>query len=349
MDKTKEVIKEMLTENTGRHFLDSGGAYGRNWERNQDRDFESEPHTHYEADVYDGKAQVWATHNIYHWLAERLWYYEELDERFHKEFVPQYEEEHGTQHWLALMEAFPAWLEETDGGIYGEGQPFTVNSYNGEDALSQVIQYAYFEYDQEVIYLLQIHGGCDVRGGYTAPRVFSDSGMMDQSLMYNAHATLYCPECHANWYTDDNYHWYYDGPYADDLHKLAAYECEEGLDAIHKQYNRIARMNNDGKKNELAKKKTNRKPHIEFFTKVKKWAEVKVKWLPHEKEAWSTNPDRFFHRYKMRSNLLYRFSNWVLDKLWLPHEHDKTLPVVIVKDGKVVCPVCNHEYLEGTF
>lgn len=33
--KTKHLIYEMLTENTGRHMLDSGGAYGRNWERNQ--------------------------------------------------------------------------------------------------------------------------------------------------------------------------------------------------------------------------------------------------------------------------------------------------------------------------
>ena len=27
---TKEVVREMLKENTGSHFLDSGGAYGRN-------------------------------------------------------------------------------------------------------------------------------------------------------------------------------------------------------------------------------------------------------------------------------------------------------------------------------
>ena len=31
----KELIYKMLTENTGVHMLDSGGAYGRNWERNQ--------------------------------------------------------------------------------------------------------------------------------------------------------------------------------------------------------------------------------------------------------------------------------------------------------------------------
>ena len=33
--RTKEIIYGMLIENTGTHFLDSGGAYGRAWERNQ--------------------------------------------------------------------------------------------------------------------------------------------------------------------------------------------------------------------------------------------------------------------------------------------------------------------------
>ena len=42
---TKQIIYEMLTENTGTHFLDSGGEDGRNWQRNQKKtleDFENE-------------------------------------------------------------------------------------------------------------------------------------------------------------------------------------------------------------------------------------------------------------------------------------------------------------------
>ena len=31
----ENVIASMMTENTGTHFLDSGGAYGRNWQRNK--------------------------------------------------------------------------------------------------------------------------------------------------------------------------------------------------------------------------------------------------------------------------------------------------------------------------
>ena len=32
---TEKMVFELITENTGQHFLDSGGAYGRHWERNQ--------------------------------------------------------------------------------------------------------------------------------------------------------------------------------------------------------------------------------------------------------------------------------------------------------------------------
>ena len=33
--KTQELIYEMLTESTGKHFLDSGGDNSRHWQRNQ--------------------------------------------------------------------------------------------------------------------------------------------------------------------------------------------------------------------------------------------------------------------------------------------------------------------------
>jgi hypothetical protein len=31
----ENVIASMMTENTGTHMLDSGGAYGRHWQRNK--------------------------------------------------------------------------------------------------------------------------------------------------------------------------------------------------------------------------------------------------------------------------------------------------------------------------
>ena len=58
METTKKIIYEMLTENTGAHFLDSGGAYGRNHERNAKKtinDFEAEPEEFWELSKWKNK------------------------------------------------------------------------------------------------------------------------------------------------------------------------------------------------------------------------------------------------------------------------------------------------------
>lgn len=75
-------------------------------------------------------------------------------------------------------------------GIWGDlKRPVTENSYNGECALSQTIQLTMFGLDD--IYasgpfvLLQVHGGADVRGGYTTPRLFSLNGNHDSSSMFD--------------------------------------------------------------------------------------------------------------------------------------------------------------------
>jgi len=83
MTTTKEILQGMLTENTGRHFLDSGGAYGRNWERNQSTDFDKVPVTSLSFERWEhprGTSQeVSITHDVYHWLLERLDFSEDVD------------------------------------------------------------------------------------------------------------------------------------------------------------------------------------------------------------------------------------------------------------------------------
>jgi hypothetical protein len=67
----KELIYKMLTENTGAHMLDSGGAYGRNWERNQVKtieDFENEPEELY---TYSKRwNELSRTVSVYHYLSQ---------------------------------------------------------------------------------------------------------------------------------------------------------------------------------------------------------------------------------------------------------------------------------------
>lgn len=158
---TEQVIYEMLTENTGSHLLDSGGYYGRAWERNQGKslnDFISSPEMAFSVEYLD------ATKSVFHHLRERVSYDEDENAAFHAWAKDK------DDAWLALMEQY---LEELEAnGEIEFNRTWTVNTYNGESILSQVLQYVYYEKDGEGYVLLQIHGGCDVRGGYTAPRAF---------------------------------------------------------------------------------------------------------------------------------------------------------------------------------
>ena len=190
----------MLKENTGSHFLDSGGAYGRNYERNQARDFSQEPAC--QVDIQGDEAMI--SYNLYHYLNNYLEYTPECA-KLEAQFKAMADlPENRDTHWLALMETFADRFTN-----FG-----TTNTYNEETILSQVIQYTEFsltddEYD--VYILLQIHGGCDVRGGYTAPRIFKVVDR-DYFIMGRVNVDAWCPKCHNNWMSDDGgFHWWFDG------------------------------------------------------------------------------------------------------------------------------------------
>ncbi len=233
-DPTADVLKEMLGENTGIHMLDSGGASGRHWQQNQGRDFDAEPEATMEIWMphREGAKGSWSvTVNVYHFLKERLEYDPERTEALRK-FGES--DDMADAPWLACMEG---WLEklakEKDiAGIYGEGEPLTVNTYNHDSMLSQVIQFTYWTEDQDgecVPYVaLQIHGGADVRGGYTGPRVFRT---WDTEIFDDAKGDMVCDndDCRAGWWTDDAHHWYAhnDGPDLTD-NVVAATEGDEG-------------------------------------------------------------------------------------------------------------------------
>ena len=202
IDTTEGKLADMLTENTGRHFLDSGGAYGRNWERNQGEDFDSQPEGNVEFWQRDGELDILPTLSVYHFLKDRLEYNPELDERY-REYV-------GEDGYLDIQTAESFALSIDGKGIYGDDSgPLTVNTYNGEDLLSQVIQYVYWTDDDGAHVLLQIHGGCDVRGGYTYPVAFDVADYDGTGIFDNARASIYC-ECGKHWDSDGSY-WAPDG------------------------------------------------------------------------------------------------------------------------------------------
>jgi len=189
-------------------MLDSGGAYGRHWEQNQGRDFDSEP----EVEI----CATWGlsvTLNVYHWLRQACEYAPELDQLF-QDYVKE-ADPNDKMSWHQLAHEFVDDLGtkiELGGEMTTPDKPyFVVNTYNGEDALSQTIEYTYFEVESAPQYphvregahiLLQIHNGCDARGGYTMPRVFFLGD--DYPYIYdNAHVSLYCPTCQDTFDSDN--------------------------------------------------------------------------------------------------------------------------------------------------
>lgn len=206
---TRDALLSQFKENTGRHMLDSGGAYGRHWERNQERDIAGEPAATIE--VWEDKdnpghsSDWYVTFNTFQWLADyvQVEYSPEMQELYN-EFVKDSEDCH-----LVDMENFVDHLIETRGatGFQGDRSPFTVNTYNHECLLDQTLQFTLFNLDSTPYVLLQVHGGCDVRGGYTSPVVYElDQFEGEYRLLDFAKAGISDGE--NSWYSDDGYNWY---------------------------------------------------------------------------------------------------------------------------------------------
>jgi hypothetical protein len=232
----KHKIVSMLKENTGVHFLDSGGAYGRNWERNQGRKFWDEPSC--QVDVSgkeDGTiGEILISYNLSHYLLNFLDLNEttrKLNNEFNR-FIDKPDNQE--KCWLELMEDFAEELKENGRVSLWN----TFNSYNYDNLLSQVIQGTWLvvkEYSEEYV-ILQIHNGCDVRGGYTRPYIFH---VPEPNYFHLAQFDVYAgcngikfnpkqetlpipnlslsPYCQNNWSSDDSgYHFYFDGCSSDE-------------------------------------------------------------------------------------------------------------------------------------
>lgn len=187
-DNTEEVVFGMLTENTGTHFLDSGGSDGRRWQRNAMKtleDFKNEPEAYFEGGEYPeaGKSTFWI-------LVNNLKHDQGLTAAYH-EFAKSYPDE----SWLEINEL---WLDKL--GVPGEGGDFysdsryTFNTYNWSDDWlgDQTLLGTSFGMGGAYYLILQVHGGADVRGGYTKPQVFELNEALDGFIMAGQDAYFSC-------------------------------------------------------------------------------------------------------------------------------------------------------------
>ena len=210
-NKTASKVFSMLVENTGRHILDSGGAYGRHFERNQNLTLEaclSRPRAYIARGDY-------ASVDVFHYIQDTA-DYTRLAELLDKNYEA-YSAQSSDQH----MEDVENWVESLGGTVTR-----WENTYNYNAPLSQDIQFALVDFEasellarigdpltreelaelETLVYggftiaLVQIHGGCDIRGGYTRPVVFEVSemfGLVDYSLT--------CPSCDVTWSVSNEY------------------------------------------------------------------------------------------------------------------------------------------------
>lgn len=163
-----EIIKNMMCENTGKNLLDSGDAYGRHYEENQKNGIMTGPQ---KVDFWtDGEKETELIPIVL--LYGFLTYNLEVDgdsERLEDEFY----------NYIKVNDLDPYSvidIEDTIKAIgeeYGYGKIEMINTYNYESHLSQTIQFVLFSDGYSNIYVcLQIHNGCDVRAGYTLPKIF---------------------------------------------------------------------------------------------------------------------------------------------------------------------------------
>ena len=176
MKTLEETIVAMLTENTGTHMLDSGGAGGRHWQRNQQKsleDFENEPRMILLDEDTDYPYYVKST---FHHLIDSCTYLpyenEKLfdwvnEDKYHYSNNP----EGRSLDCLYDIEKYME-LRFFDDFDHSRGTEVT-NTFNHECSLDQTLLYITvgdtYECDRIA---LSIHNGADVRGGYTDYKIF---------------------------------------------------------------------------------------------------------------------------------------------------------------------------------
>lgn len=170
----KRLYGAMLKENTGKHFLDSGGDFGRHWQKNMlVDDFDNQPPVTWAIESWrDQEPYLSITISTFHYLVgSELW------------------QDDVTREYNSIQESDSEWATDFEiscpypngttkkGRVFLEGlnakpSGFGENTYNGESFLSQVLQYSTLDINGDNYLSLQTHNGADVRGGYSTARLF---------------------------------------------------------------------------------------------------------------------------------------------------------------------------------
>ena len=175
--ETQAVLHGMFMEEAGSHILDSGDLYGRNGDAHRaSPDLLAKPRIAPYVDEDEPASDTgskFATRSSFHMLDSCLEYSAELDERFVRYCAAN---DDGNKSWVRLAGEF---AERTDAAFSEDSDEH--NTYWFDNPLDAAFRWC--EFDAFVsdgtedrrqcrAVLVQVHLGCDIRGGYGRPRAF---------------------------------------------------------------------------------------------------------------------------------------------------------------------------------
>ena len=190
-EHVQQVVSEMMKQDTGKHICDSGGYGGRRWQMLANVDLTQSPRVWVDDDGYN-KSMFWH-------LVDNIDSVADIDASY-----LQFDSEHTDSTW---METFQAWCEQNQIEVLD-----SMATFDYDNMLDGIFQAWSLEDSDGWSYTaISTHNGADYRGGYSQPRIFN--AMWDDILGGIRDGMMVCSnkECDERWYTDDNYHWYYDG------------------------------------------------------------------------------------------------------------------------------------------
>ena len=202
--RVSRVIAHMARQNTGIHPMDSGGATGRHWQHPLPKDpitlevskWTAADGKHYEEFMFRISTP--------HFLSATCKLHPYLDRQFRA-----YCAAHKDDYYLTCAEEWVA--EGIAAGRFGRSSMHdTYNTYNDENDFDQDFQGVLFTRKLHTdawpsyFVVLHTHNGADIRGGYSAPRVF-EIGDEDEALGVFASwkVELYCAGCQNDVEADD--------------------------------------------------------------------------------------------------------------------------------------------------
>lgn len=164
----KSVVDGLLKEEIGKVLCDSGGAYGYRYEKNRDEGYLTgltpvEEYTN--GDERDLEIVI----PVYDFLTYNL-IKDDDTVRMEKRLMCELELANINPYHIFEVEDF---LNNGNfSGMEIENKVKYINTYNGEEFLSQTLLYAVISDGCDHYVILEVHNGCDVRAGYTKPQLF---------------------------------------------------------------------------------------------------------------------------------------------------------------------------------